>query len=476
MMKLRLRHGMLAAIGLLLGGCASVPQDAGFSDVQGLVRHRISQRIAWDQGSPNDAKLDKAVDKLLAKSLTADAAVQIALLNNRDLQGTYEDLGVAQADLVQAGLLKNPIFDGAARLPIAGGQAELDLTVTQDFMDVFTMPLRKKVAKAEFQAAKRRVAGAVLDLAEQTRVAFYQLQAAKQLLAMREQILKATGASFDASKRLRQAGNITKLELDSRESLYDQAKLDVARSQQSVVDRRERLNRLMGLWGKRTQWKVAARLPDVPKQPLCAENLEKRAVANSLDLAAAKEQIIAYGHRLGVTKATALVPTLDAGPMAERQNSEWTLGPAVTLPIPLFDQGQARVAKAKAQLRQLQQRYLALAVDIRSRARAARQQLRTARQTARYYHRVFLPLQQRILNQTQLQYNAMQVGIFRLLFAREQEINAGQSYVQSLLDYWTSRAQLKQILLGRLTDMTGGSMAASGMSSPMTGAAAPRGH
>jgi len=233
---------------------------------------------------------------------------------------------------------------------------------------------------------------------------------------------------------------------------------------------------LMGLWGKRTQWKVAGRLPDVPKQALNVKGLEKRAIANSLDLAAAKQRIIAYGHRLGVAKATALVPTLDAGPMAERQNHEWTVGPAFTLPIPLFDQGQARVAKAKAQLRRLQQRYLALAVNIRSHARAARQQLRTARQTARYYHRVYLPLQQRILNQTQLQYNAMQVGVFRLLFAREQEINAGQSYVQSLLGYWTSRAQLHQILLGRLTDLSGGGMGASGMNSSMKGAAAPGGH
>lgn len=477
MRRLRLRHAAMAAFGLLLGGCASVPRDAGFSGVQALVKHRIPQRIVWDQGSPNDAKVDKAVDKLLAKPLTADAAVQIALLNNRDLQGTYEDLGVAQADLVQAGLLKNPIFDGAARLPITGGQAELDLTVTQDFMDVFTMPLRKKVAKAEFEATKRHVAGAVMDLAERTRVALYQLQAAKQLLAMRQQILQATDDSFDASKRMRKAGNITKLALDSRESLYDQAKLDVARSQQMVVNRRERLNRLMGLWGKRTQWKVANRLPEVPKQPLNVQHLEKRAIANSLDLAAAKQQIIAYGRRLGVTKATALVPSLDAGPMAERQNNEWTVGPAFTLPIPLFDQGQARVAKAKAQLRRLQQRYLALAVNIRSRARAARQQLRTARQRARYYLRVYLPLQQRILNQTQLQFNAMQVGIFRLLFAREQEINAGQSYVQSLLDYWTSRAQLRQILLGRLTDLSMGTgMGTSGMYSSMTGAAAPGRH
>jgi cobalt-zinc-cadmium efflux system outer membrane protein len=119
-------------------------------------------------------------------------------------------------------------------------------------------------------------------------------------------------------------------------------------------------------------------------------------------------------------------------------------------PIPLFDQGQARTGRAAAELRRAQQEYYALAVKIRSISRALRDRAQGARDRASYYRDIMLPLHERIVNEAQLQYNAMQLGPIQLLRAREQQIETGAAYVEALRDYWLARAELAQLLSGRL--------------------------
>jgi cobalt-zinc-cadmium efflux system outer membrane protein len=105
------------------------------------------------------------------------------MLNNRDLQGTYTELGVAQADLVQAGFFRNPILDAAVLFPLSGVRPDLQLSVVISFLDALYVPLRKRVAAAQFEDAKLRVTGTVLDFAAQVRAAFYGHQANEQTLA-----------------------------------------------------------------------------------------------------------------------------------------------------------------------------------------------------------------------------------------------------------------------------------------------------
>jgi cobalt-zinc-cadmium efflux system outer membrane protein len=105
-------------------GCATFDQRAGFSDVRMAVEERSGKRVAWNLGTDLDAEAAAEVQRLLAGPLTADGAIQVALLNNRSLQATYADLGIAQADVVQAGLLTNPVFGGAVFFPVAGGPAK----------------------------------------------------------------------------------------------------------------------------------------------------------------------------------------------------------------------------------------------------------------------------------------------------------------------------------------------------------------
>jgi outer membrane protein, heavy metal efflux system len=108
----------MAALGVFLSGCASVPPKGGFDEVQQGAAQRLGQKVQWNQGTEDDQAAAQAVQLLLQRPLTADDAVQIALLNNRRLQAVYEELGIAQANLVQAGLLKNPRFSGSYEPPV----------------------------------------------------------------------------------------------------------------------------------------------------------------------------------------------------------------------------------------------------------------------------------------------------------------------------------------------------------------------
>src|SRR5262245_66626759 len=105
----RLRAFLVVAV-VTLVGCASTSPAPAFSDVASSTAQRGSHPIRWDQNTVEDEQATKAIDDLLAKELAVDAAVQIALLGSPRLRSTFEELSISQADLVQAGLLKNPVF------------------------------------------------------------------------------------------------------------------------------------------------------------------------------------------------------------------------------------------------------------------------------------------------------------------------------------------------------------------------------
>ena len=454
-------------VGLLFfGGCASITLNAGFDEVKATVRERSRTEISWNNGTDLDQQATEKLGSLLKRKLTADEAVQIAVLNNRELQAVYSDLGVAQADLVQAGLLSNPIFNGSVMFPLSGGgQPDLELSAAMNFLNIFYIPLRKRVAAARFEEVKTRLAGSVLDFAAGVRAAFYLHQANEQILELRQAIIQALDASFEIARRLSAAGNITDLDLARERAQFEASKLALRSAEVAVRQSQEELNILMGLWGKQTQWQSEQRLPDVPEEPPQMQELEQRALENSIDLLNARQRITLAGNQLGFNRSTVLVPELHAGPRGEREEGSWQLGPTLEFPIPLFDQGQVRIGRAAAELRRSQQEYYALAVRIRSGARAVQDRFEGARDRALYYRDILLPLHERIVNEAQLQYNAMQLSPFQLLRAREQQIQTAVAYIESLRDYWLARADVEQILSGRLpTSRLGSVRSTSGQS------------
>ncbi len=434
-----------------LGGCASVDLRAGFGDVSAAVQERAATRIEWNQGTELDREAAERLASLLRRKLSAEDAVEIALLNNRDLQALYSDLGVAQADLVQAGLFRNPVLDASVAFHLGPFRPDVQLGMVFGLLDALYMPLRKRVASAQFEEAKLRVTGGVLDFALQVRRAFHEHQANEQLLELRRTVREALTVSYDVSWRLHEAGNITDLDLARDRAAMERSKIELRAAEVAASQSREQLDSLMGLSGKETAWEIAPRLPDVPAEPLQVNDIERTVVARSVDLGHARQRIIAAGQQLGYSRATAWIPSAEMGVIAESEADEgWGIGPSISVPIPLFDQGQARVARSAADLRRVQQEYHALAVRIRATARAVLDRMRGAGDRALYYRDILLPLQERIVSDAQLQYNAMQIGVFQLLRDRQQQIETGVGYVEVLRDYWLARADLLQLLSGRL--------------------------
>jgi cobalt-zinc-cadmium efflux system outer membrane protein len=444
------RAGCACVLFVLLTGCATFDQRAGFSDVSTAVEERSGKRVVWNLGTDLDAEAAQDVRRLLAGTLTADGAIQVALLNNRELQGMYAELGVAQADLVQAGLLANPIFDGSVFFPLAGGPAKLDLSVAMSFLDIFYRPLRTRVAAARFEEARLQVTGAVLDFAATVRAAYYRHQANEQRLELLETVVQALAASFDVAERLYAAGNITDLDRARERAQVEEAKLQLRAAEVAVRESREQLNTVMGLWGEETAWHTERRLPDIPAEPLSGEGLEGQALRQSLDLASARQRLIVGGEQLGVSRTMLFIPESSLGAGAEREEGEWKVGPTVEVPIPLLNQGQGHLGRAAAEFRRAQQEYYALGVRLRSTARLVKERLQGAEDRVRYSRDIVLPLRERIVRETQLQYNAMQLGVFELLRAREQQIQAALAYVDTLLDYWLARTDLEQLMSGRI--------------------------
>jgi cobalt-zinc-cadmium efflux system outer membrane protein len=297
----------------LVTGCATVDQQAGFSEVRAAVAARSGKRVVWNRGTALDAQVAQEIRTLLHGTLTPDAAIQVALLNNRDLQALYAALGVAQADLVQAGLLRNPVFDAIIRFPVSGAPAEPELSVALGFLDLFYRPLRQRVAAARFDEAKLQVTAAVLDFAGTVQVAFYRHQANMQRLELLQTIAHALTTSWEVAQRLQAAGNITELDLAQERAEAEAAKVHVRTAEAAMRQSREHLNTLMGLWGLDTVWQSDERLSDIPAQPLPIDGLETQALRQSLDLASARQRLIVAGEQLGVTRATALVPEVFLG-------------------------------------------------------------------------------------------------------------------------------------------------------------------
>jgi cobalt-zinc-cadmium efflux system outer membrane protein len=432
-----------------LAGCAHVDPNPAFADLARTVHLRTGKRVQWNRGTAEDAQAQAAVASLLSRRLTADSAMQVALLNNRNLQASYEELGIAQADLVEAGLLRNPIFTFEKRFP---GQA-LEADLLKEFIDILLLPLRKRIAAAQFGAAKLRVGHEILSVAAEVRAAFYEHQGDQQLVDLRKTVADATERAAEAALKMHEAGNLRDLDLASEQANHAQAKVEIAKAQANAVQSREKLNKLMGAFGTQTNWTIAPRLSELPGSEVSTAQLESRAIQQRLDLAAARQQFIAEARARGIARTEAILQGAELGGHYEHEieGGLHSVGPSVNVPVPIFNQGQPASARANARARQAEQRYLALAADIRSDVRAARDKMLLSRRQVEYFKSTALPARTRVTEESQLEYNAMQIGPFQLLQAKQEEVRTGAESVEALRDYWVARAELEKAVGGSLS-------------------------
>ena len=448
----RRRIGLFFCLVFFAAGCAQVPKEAGFNEVKDLVEQRVDYRLHWNQETEADHEVEKAIEELLKNELTADAAVQIALLNNPNLQAVYEDLGITQADVVEAGLLENPVIFGQVRFPNRSEESNnYEFGITQNFLNILMQPAHKKLSAIRFEQVKLQVADEVIQLVAEVRRTYYSALGARQVRDLRSEITSAARSSFELALRLHSAGNISALELARENAHFEQSRLELANSETALLDEREQLTRLMGFWGPQTNWQLPEQLPDIPISEISLERLESMAIESRLDLAAEKKAVEALAQALGITIDWRWIGHIEVGISRERETDRtWVTGPALAIELPIFNQRQADIARLEAQLRRSQNRLTAQAIDIRSEVRSLKNRLIMQRNLIDHYRRTVLPLREQIVDLTLKKYNYMLTGAFDLLMAKQQEFEAYQKYLETVRDYWIIRAEMQRSLGGRL--------------------------
>jgi cobalt-zinc-cadmium efflux system outer membrane protein len=353
---------------------------------------------------------------------------------------------------VQAGLLKNPVFSLDVRFPDRSpARTYLDIGVAEDFLDVALLPARKRLAAEQFAQAQANVSGQVLALAAEAAKKFYAYQAAAQVAGEYQEIGRAAEAASSAAKSLHSAGNISELEFANQTAAAARAAAAALDATGQAEEAREQVNAVMGLDDAQIQWTAAAAVPEIPAVEIDAGGLEMLAARKRFDLIAARQEVEVQSQKLGLSSQYRFFQNVDVGPNAEREtDGQWRVGPAVSVPVPIFDQGQASVARARAIYEQSRERLAGLEADVRSEVRAARGRMMNARARVILYRDQVLPAEAEAARQGQLQYNGMYIGVFQLLQIRHDQIEARREYIQSLASYWSARTDLESAVGGQL--------------------------
>jgi outer membrane protein TolC len=444
----RARSSLAAA--MLLSGCTWFSPDAGMGVVATIAQQELKKDAAAIR-SPDEAEAAGAtVRRLLARTLTADAAVQIALLNNRGLQAAYAELAIADAERVGQSLPPNPTFSW--RRIQAGPALESEMQLVTNIIALATLPARSEIAAERFHQAQLRAAEETLRVAHETRRAYYRAVAARELIHFLIESQSAAESATRLAARLGETGAMNKLDQAREQVFYADLTAQLATARQREASEREALIRAMGVWGTSLDFKLPNALPAVPRRVQTLAGIEVDAVSRRVDLQIARIELDVLAKSYGLTQATRFINILDAGyadKLEERVDERNLMrGFDVRLQIPLFDFGEVRVRQAEATYMQAVNRMLELAVNMRSEARDAYRVYRSTYDIAGHYQREVLPLRKIISDETLLRYNAMLIDVFSLLAEARQRIVATITAIEAKRDFWVATVDLKAAVAG----------------------------
>ena len=451
--RLRLKPAHVAALlsTLALAGCASFSPDHGMNVVATVASETINKNVVSIRTADNAEWARGAIQGLLRRALTVDTAVQIALLNNRGLQAAYNELALAEADLVEESLPPNPTF---AISRIAGnGALEVERQVVGDILALATLPFRSEIARQRFQKAQLRAAEETLRLAAEVRRAYYRVVGANELVVLLTDAKSTAESTAQLALRLGQTGSLNKLDQAREQVFYAEVTADLATLRQDATSSRERLIRLLGLWDGDLDFRLPQKLPALPRRPLSLPRIEVDAVAHRIDLQMARIELGLLAKSLNLTEATRFVTLLDvAGIDRKTQDPEGApfreRGFDIQFQVPIFDGGEVRVRKATETYNQAFNRLTEKAVDVRSEARDAFRVYRSTYDIAGHYQREVLPLREIISDEMKLRFSSMQVDVFALLTEARQRIAALRAAIEAKRDFWLAQSELKTAVNG----------------------------
>ncbi len=480
---------MFAAVmtSLTLGGCASFSADGGMFAVQNQTGSVLNQDIVKIRNEDDAAAAQARVKTLLSKTMTADNAVQIALLNNRGLQAAYNELGISEAQTVEASLPPSPTISLAA---LAGAGIELERQVVSNILALLTLRDRREIAEDRFRAAQSRAVEATLKTAAEARRAYYRAVAAAQIVTFLEESRVSAEAVSELAKKLGETGALPKVEQAREHVFYAEVGGQLALARLKQRAEKEKLNRALGLWGDQTKYRLPASLLKLPATPKPGADIEARAVTSRADLEAARIELSALAKQYGLTHATRFIDVLNVSSLGRYERKSITdvsyslTGPPPTLvktetpakeithrhgidfefQIPIYDFGEARTRLAEETYLQAVNRLIERAVNARSEAREAYTAYRGSYDIARYFDKEILPLREFISQQELLAYNGMLLDLFSLLADARARITANVQAIEAKRDFWLATVDLQTAVSG------GGSGGTAAPSAAMAGA------
>lgn len=436
-----MKRAALIVVTVLAAGCASVPGDAGLAE----VRERTGSAIEWRRDvMPAE---DPRIRELLARELDAESAVAIAMMNNPRLQVILADLGIAQAELMEASTISNPVFEYETRFP---GEPfrPYEITLAQSLIELLQLPRRRQLGRMAFESAKLRVSSEVLRFAADVRDSYYAAVAASASAAMSRTAAEAASAATELAVRQHTAGNITDLDLENEQAVYEQAKIALARAEEQLLVARETLIRALGVRESYPALTIGSEFPLLPDRELTAEDIDNLLRTRRLDFAIAQQEVEIAQRRVPIARLAALGDVVVDVHREREPDGTKTTGPGIEFPIPIFNTGRAERARAEAEFLRARYQLAELTARASSEARTARERVTAARARVEYYRDVVLPRRARIVQLTKLEQNSMLVGVYQLLQARQNETNAHREFIEAQRDYWSARVDLDRVING----------------------------
>ena len=462
-------RGVLVLTALSVSGCAAFSPDSGMSAVSELTSQSINKDVAFVRTADGADAVDECVRQLLSRTLSVETAVQIALLNNKGLQAAYNELALAETELVEQSLPPNPVFS-ISRIS-GNGASEIERQVVGDILALATLPFRSDIARERFRQAQLRAALATLRLAAEVRRAYWRTLAGNEMVALLTDAKATAESTAQLATKLGETGSLNKLDQAREQVFYAETTADLATARQTAASAREPLARLMGLWDVGLDFRLPHQLPPLPRRPQALPSIEADAVAHRIDLQIARLELTTLAKSVNLTEATRFVTLLDLAGISRRtQDPEGApfreRGFDVQFQIPIFDGGEVRVRQAAEIYNLAFNRLTERAVNVRSEAREAYRVYRSAYDIASHYQREIIPLRKIITEEMQLRFSSMQVDIFALLTEARQRLASLRGAIDARQRFFLAQSDLQ-------TAVNGGATPAAGDNSTTIAAAAP---
>ncbi|MET3586393.1 outer membrane protein TolC [Pseudorhizobium tarimense] len=453
------------ALPLLASGCTTAysAKDAGFMNASLKSGEATGKQTVWIQNQQQSAEARARVKALMAKkTIDAETAVQVALLNNRGLQAAYADLGDSAADAWQTQLSVFPTFSiGLSGIGTPGLEAYrvLEGAIAANILALATYDRNVKLAETRFRQAQLNAALATISLAAETRRAWIEAVAAWENVAYLNQAKAAADAASDLAKKIGEAGSMTKANQAREHVFYAELAGETAKARLAAKLAKEELVRLMGLSGSDIEFQIPNRLPSLPKALIRRDDIEAEAIHKRMDLQVARLELQATAQSYKLEDVTRIVTDIELVGMVEKERereddgivSEISKTAGLEFTIPIFDSGQARLRKGELAYMRAANQLAELAVNVRSEARSAYVAYRSNYDIARHYRNSVLPLRKAIEEQSLLTYNGMITSTFELISDAREKIDSTILAVNAKRDFWLAQANLAPVVYGGST-------------------------